>query len=80
MPYNPQKMAKIIHNECEAIEEKCEGYKQKLADTIVEILRLEKDNLVIGTYIQQKVDGECESLSEYLVQNPVKNVNVEGEN
>ena len=54
MSFNVQKMASIILNECEAIEERCEGYKDKLVVSIVEILRAEKDNLVKGTYIQQK--------------------------
>ena len=68
MPYNPQKMANIIRDECKAIEEKCEGYKEKLVSAIVDILRDEKDNLVKGTYIQQKINDKCHEVADFLLE------------
>ena len=44
MPFNAQKMANLILKECESIEERCEGYNDKLVKAIVEILSSEKEN------------------------------------
>lgn len=68
MPFNAQKMANIILNECESIEERCDGYKIKLVEGIVDILRAEKDNLVKGTYIQQKINDKCHEIGDFLAR------------
>ena len=68
MSFNAQKMANLILNESEAIDQKCDGYKEKLIEGIVEILRAEKDNLVKGTYIQQKINDKCHEIGDFLVR------------
>lgn len=68
MSFNPQKMANLIVNECESIEQRCEGYKKKLVNTIVEILTLEKNNIVKGTNIQQKIDDACKEAGDFLAK------------
>ena len=68
MSFNPQKMANMIVNECESIEQRCEGYKKRLVDVIVEILTLEKNNLVKGTYIQQKINEACKDAGDFLAK------------
>ena len=72
MSFNEEKMANIIRAECRPIEEKCEGYEEKLVEVIIEILRAENDNLVKGTYIQQKIDDKCHETGEFLVQGQAK--------
>ena len=76
MPFNAQKMANIILNECESIEEKCEEYKEKLVKAIIEILSSEKQHSVKGINIQKEVNSICKDAGDFLV----KNRDSEGEN
>ena len=66
MPFNAQKMANIILNECESIEEKCEGYKEKLVEIIVEILRAEKEHSVSAINIRQQINDTCKDAGDFL--------------
>ena len=69
MSFNPEKMANTILNECEFIEEKCEGYKEKLVRAIVEIISDEKKHSVKGTSIQKEINKICEDAGDFLTNN-----------
>ena len=69
MPFNAQKMANLILKECESIEERCEGYKEKLVKAIVEILSSEKQHSIKGINIQRKVNSICKDAGDFLVKN-----------
>ena len=66
MSFNAEKMAKLILNECESIENRCGGYRKKVLDAIVEILNAEKDHKVQKTKIQQQVDTACHAAGDFL--------------
>ena len=68
MSFNVQKMANIILNECESIEEKCDGYKEKLVEIIVEILRSEKEHSVKGINIRQQINDACKDGGDFLAK------------
>lgn len=76
MPFNAEKMANLIFKECESIEERCEGYTDKLVKAIVEILSSEKQNRIKGIPIQKKVNSICKEAGDFLA----KNRNPDGEN
>ena len=68
MSFNPEKMANIILNECESIEEKCEGYKEKLVRVIVEIISTEKEHSVRGIRIQKEINKICDNAGDFLMK------------
>ena len=68
MSFNPEKMANIILNECESIEEKCEGYKEKLVRVIIEIISTEKEHSVRGMSIQKEINRICDSAGDFLMK------------
>ena len=76
MSFNAEKMANLILKECESIEEKCGGYKEKLVEAIVEILSSEKQHSIKGINIQKEVNSICKATGDFLV----KNRESEGEN
>ena len=68
MSFNPQKMVNLILSELESIEERGQGYREKLVDVIVEILRAEKEHLVQSTQIQKQVNEICYKAGNFLIE------------
>ncbi len=66
MSFNAGKMANLILKECDSVEERCEGYKKKILDTIIEILRAEQEHKTQWTQIQQKVNEACHNAGDFL--------------
>ena len=69
MPLNERKTIRIILNECKSIEERCDGYKEELRETITEIIALERQHRVQGTNIQQKINDKCSAAGDFLAGN-----------
>ena len=67
MSYNKKKMVKLILNECESIEERCDGYRKVILDAIVEILEAEREHREQRTQIQKKVNEACYKVGDFLV-------------
>ena len=68
MPLN-QKIIDIILNECKSIEERCDGYKEKLAEIITEIITAEMQHRVQTTTIQKDIDAKCRVAGDFLAGN-----------
>ena len=66
MSFNAQKMATIILNECVSIEERCDGYREKLVEIIVAILKLEKEHSIQGINIRQEINKVCKKSGNFL--------------
>lgn len=66
MSFNAEKMANLISNGIEFIDERCHGYKKKIRDSIIEILKSEKEHKGQKTNIQQKVDSACYTAGDFL--------------
>ena len=66
MSFNKQKIVKLILNECASIEDRCDGYKKKLLDAIVEILNAEREHKVQRTTIQKEIDATCHAAGDFL--------------
>ena len=70
MPLNNRKIIKIILNECEFVEERCEGYKEEICEVITDIFEFERQRIEQGTRnIQQKITGKCQSTGDFLLEN-----------
>ena len=68
MSFNKEKTRKLIRNESECIEDRCDGYKEKLLDAIVEILRAEREHKVQSTTIQKKINAACLAAGDFLME------------
>ena len=68
MPLNDRKIITIILDECESIQERCDGYREELVETITEIIALERQHRVQGTNIQQKINDKCNAAGNFLAK------------
>ncbi len=68
MPLNERKIISIILEQCKEIEERCEGYREELIDTVSEILEYERQHRVQGTNIQQRIADKCNAAGHFLAQ------------
>ncbi|MDE0211795.1 MAG: hypothetical protein OXJ64_18185 [Boseongicola sp.] len=66
MPLNDKKIISIILEQCERIEERCDGYKEELIEVISEILEYERGHRVSATNIQKKINDKCNAAARFL--------------
>ena len=79
MPLNQQKIITIILEESESIEERCDGYRLGLVETITEILALERQHRMQGTNIQQRINDKCSAAGDFLGRNRALTKTVKGD-
>lgn len=77
MPLNQQIIIKIILNERESIEEKCDGYKEELTEAIAEILQYERAHRVSRTDIQNKINDKLSAVARFLAKQRGRNMGTE---
>ena len=77
MPLNQRKIIRIILDECESIEEWCDGYNEKLIGVITEILKYESAHRVARTNIQKKINDEFRTAAVSLAKQCDHNMNTE---
>ena len=68
MPLNERKIISIILNECNAVEERCRGYREALVEAVTDIITAERQHRVQGTNIQQKVNDKCSATGRFLAE------------
>ena len=68
MPLNDRKIITIILDECESIEDRCDGYREELVETITEIIALEREHRIQGTNIQQRISDKCNAAGDFLAK------------
>ena len=69
MPANGQMATRIIREEIDNIENRCEGYREVLRGAILAIILLEHQHRVKAINIQQRVNDKCNLVGEYLNRN-----------
>lgn len=69
MPINETKIIEIILDECQKIDEKCEGYRDEVIEVVSEIITYERQHRVQGTNIQQKIEEKCNATGRFLAEN-----------
>lgn len=68
MSFKEQKTIKIILEECQKIEERCEGYKKELVSLVTDIIEEERIHKVQATYIQQKINDKLNASGCFLAE------------
>ena len=68
MPVNRVKLAQILLEECEGIEERCSGYGKNIKTLLAEIIELERANESSRTNIQQQISDKLEAEAMHLNQ------------
>ena len=68
MPLNDRKIITIILDECQSIQERCDGYREELVETITEIMALETEHRIQGTNIQQRISDKCTAAGDFLAK------------
>ena len=66
MPLNDRKIISIILEQCDGIEERCEGYREEIVDVISAIIEAERGHRVSATNIQQKINDKCNAAARFL--------------
>lgn len=66
MPLNDKKIISIILEQCERMEERCDGYREELIDVISDILEYERGHRVSATNIQKKINDKCNAAARFL--------------
>jgi hypothetical protein len=66
MPLNEKKIINIILEECENVDERCEGYQLELIDVLTDIITAERQHSVRGTNIQQQINDRFNAAGRYL--------------
>ncbi len=77
MPLNDKKIISVIREQCESIEERCEGYREKLAEVILDIFEYERTHRVSATNIQKKINDRFNTASKFLVKQRDRESDVE---
>ena len=73
MPPNQRKIITIILEQCKCLEDRCDGYKEEVVDTITEIISLERQHQEKGINIQQKISDKCNAAGDFLARKRVQN-------
>lgn len=68
MPLNDKKIISIILEQCEEIEERCDGYREELIEVISDILEYERGHRVSATNIQKKINDKCNTAARFLAE------------
>jgi len=66
MPLNDRKIISIILEECRAVDERCQGYREAVIDVISDIVDYERQHRVHGTNIQKKINEKCSAAARFL--------------
>ena len=68
MPLNDRKIISIILEQCEGIDERCNGYREEIINVISDILEYERGHRVSATNIQKKINDKCNAAARFLVE------------
>lgn len=66
MPLNDRKIITIILEQCDGIEERCDGYREEIIEVISDILEYERGHRVSATNIQKKINDKCNATARFL--------------
>lgn len=68
MPLNEMRVLSIILEECKKVPERYEGYHDDLLECLADIVSYERQHMVSGTNIQQKVNDKCNATGRLLTE------------
>lgn len=68
MPINNKKIISIILEQCDSVEERCEGYREEIAQVVAEILVYERNHRESRIDIQKKINNKFNATAQFLVK------------
>ena len=68
MPLNDLKVVRIVLEEVETLDERCDGYREEIKSAMADILTAERVHRTRGTNIQQRVSDKCNATGEWLAR------------
>ena len=68
MPLNTKKIISILLEQFDEIEERCDGYKDRLQELTLDILEYEHAHRISAMNIQKKIDEKCNAVARYLAE------------
>ena len=68
MPLNDRKIISIIFEQCAAIDERCDGYREEIVEVISEILEYERGHRVSATNIQKKINDKFNAAALFVAR------------
>ena len=77
MPLNDKKIISIIFEQCDGLEERCEGYKEEIVEMISDILEYERGHRVSATNIQKKINDKCNAAAQFLATQRDQSIDAE---
>ena len=69
MGVNRKIVINTIMQECKRIEERCNGYREEILDTVSDIINEERLHAIAGTNIKQKIADKCNATGSFLAKN-----------
>ena len=67
MPWNNKKIIPIILRECDGLEERFDGYPEKVTAAVTDIFDYERQHRVSATNIQKKINDRIYALARLLL-------------
>ena len=68
MPISDRKVVGIILDAVNESQERSEGYREVLKETVVDIITAERQHRVRSTNIQQQVSDKCNAAGKWLAR------------
>ena len=68
MPLSHLKVVRIILDEVDGLDERCDGYRKEIRSALADILAAEREHKTKGTNIQQQVSNKCKATGEWLAK------------
>ena len=78
MPLNEKKIISIILEQREEIDERCNGYRDKIIELISKILEYEHRHKISATTIQKNINNKCNATARFLVEQSKKEAGTGG--
>jgi hypothetical protein len=72
MAIDRRQLMNLCESLVENVDERVDGYRERLLRTAEEIYLAERDHKIRSTYIQKDVNSLCEDLADYIVEEGVK--------
>ena len=66
MAYNDRKIIKVLHDQFEDVPERCEGYKEKLARLLVDVVHLERAHAIARRSVVKDIGDTINRMGMFL--------------
>jgi len=63
---NQANLIRLLYKECDKLEERRDGYTQRLCDEVREVVILENNHKIKATPILKEIEECCQRLGKYI--------------